>query len=70
MPSFTEDTKMWREPEERPPRLYYVGRYARLQNKRKSPPGYLAPVDRYWWLAGWNDADIELDGGVNYADAE
>jgi hypothetical protein len=41
------------------PAVYLVGRYARINHKRKTPPATLTWADQHWWLAGWNDADRE-----------
>lgn len=41
------------------PRSYHHGREARVENKPKHAPATLSDVMRYWWLAGWNDADME-----------
>lgn len=41
---------------------YMSGRNAREYGSPKSPPGHLNWEDRHWWLAGWNDRDIEIDG--------
>ena len=43
-----------------PPRAYYMGRERRETHGSKVPPGTLSWVDRHWWLAGWNDRDMEL----------
>lgn len=42
--------------------LYQLGRTARESGALKSPPGQLNWGERHWWLAGWNDRDIEIDG--------
>lgn len=42
--------------------VYQSGRNARDHHSNKSPPGHLSWEDRHWWLAGWNDRDIEIDG--------
>lgn len=40
---------------------YRDGHSTRRDGKQKlMPPIYHGSVNRYWWLAGWNDADIEL----------
>lgn len=39
---------------------YDAGREARDLGKDKSPPGGLGAQRRSWWLAGYNDRDIEL----------
>lgn len=41
---------------------YSKGVYARDCARLKSPPGNLGLNLRSWWLAGWNDRDIELRG--------
>lgn len=43
-----------------PPRAYHMGRERRETQGSKVPPGTLSWVDRHWWLAGWNDRDMEL----------
>lgn len=52
--------KMRKAMEDHLPIEYYYGYNARNRKTKKMPPGKLAPVMRYWWLAGWNDRDIEL----------
>lgn len=45
---------------ERLPDVYYQGRKARDQFMCcKSPPG-LGMERKHWWMAGWNDRDMEL----------
>lgn len=39
---------------------YQAGREARDLDKDKSPPGGLGAQRRSYWLAGYNDRDIEL----------
>lgn len=39
---------------------YQAGRDARDLGKDKTPPGGLGAQRRAWWLAGYNDRDIEL----------
>jgi hypothetical protein len=39
---------------------YQAGREARDLDKDKSPPGGLGAQRRSFWLAGYNDRDIEL----------
>ena len=39
---------------------YEAGREARSLDKDKTPPGGLGAQRRSWWLAGYNDRDIEL----------
>ena len=41
------------------PQDYQDGRNARLAGMPKIAPANITPVLRYWWLAGWNDADME-----------
>ena len=41
---------------------YHAGRNAREQGLHKSPPGHLNWEMQHWWLAGFNDRDIEIDG--------
>lgn len=43
------------------PSIYFVGRAERDSKHPKSAPGNLTISERHWWLAGWNDRDIELD---------
>lgn len=43
------------------PTCYYAGSAAREAGQAKCPPGLLEPVYRYWWLAGWNERDMELN---------
>ena len=49
------------------PAIYRTGRSVREAGGRKAPPAYLSICDRHWWLAGWNDMDIEMGG--SYEDA-
>ena len=42
------------------PPPYYMGRKARTENKPKSYPPHYGMTMRHWWLAGWNDCDMEL----------
>lgn len=39
---------------------YQAGYNARTWGNAKVPPGLLNWTDRHWWLAGWNDRDMEL----------
>lgn len=41
---------------------YRQGRTARSNGGLKCPPGHLNWEMQHWWLAGWNDRDIEIDG--------
>jgi ribosome modulation factor len=45
-----------------PPLEYHDGQLACLKGvkKRDCPYGALQLQKRSWWLAGWNDIDIEL----------
>lgn len=47
------------------PKPYVDGASARSKGMPKAAPGILSDVMRYWWLAGWNDRDIELNGCTN-----
>lgn len=42
------------------PQTYYDGVRARKDGLAKQPPSELSRVGRSWWLAGYNDKDIEL----------
>lgn len=42
------------------PRAYHLGRERRESGGNGNPPSILGWKDRHWWLAGWNDRDIEL----------
>jgi hypothetical protein len=42
--------------------VYAMGVIARERNRPKVPPVDLNMEDRHWWLAGWNDSDIEIRG--------
>lgn len=44
---------------EQMPAAYYNGRFERSRNKPKSPPYPALSKLWAWWVAGWNDADIE-----------
>lgn len=50
------------------PRTYHAGREARQAGQSKCAPGSLSWADRHWWLAGWNDADLELAGSMDTLD--
>lgn len=43
------------------PRAYHMGREALQAGKPKSAPSTLSTIMRFWWLAGWNDADMERE---------
>jgi len=59
-------------PEEK--QWYRMGWDARNTHKPKDPPGWLDMRARHWWLAGWNDLDLQtnriIDGFENYTDLE
>lgn len=42
--------------------IYEAGRAARTLSigKRACPHGMAKMRERHWWLAGWNDCDLEL----------
>ena len=40
--------------------VYKHGHEARTAGAPKSAPGYLTWGQRHWWLAGWNDCDMEI----------
>lgn len=42
------------------PPPYYMGRAARNKDEPKSAPPNFGTTMRHWWLAGWNDRDMEL----------
>ena len=42
------------------PRAYHIGRERRESGGGKVPPAFLTWAERHWWLAGWNDRDMEL----------
>lgn len=42
------------------PAVYYDGRIARQKGKPKVSPFSSISADHFWWLAGWNDRDMEL----------
>lgn len=42
------------------PKAYWDGVEARNGQAAKSAPAWLSLTGRSWWLAGWNDRDIEL----------
>lgn len=42
--------------------VYDAGRKARDNGSLKSPPGHLNWEEQHWWLPGFNDRDIEIDG--------
>lgn len=50
------------------PLTYYRGRASREAKEPKSPPATLTWGERHWWLAGWNDRDMESAKGTPYAD--
>lgn len=41
--------------------IYRAGMSSRSLRKPKNPPGSLTPYQRSWWLAGWNDRDMEIE---------
>lgn len=47
------------------PMPYIHGMSARTKGLPKVAPSRLSEVMRYWWLAGWNDRDMELTGCTN-----
>jgi hypothetical protein len=47
------------------PIAYINGVSARTRGLPKVAPSRLSEVMRYWWLAGWNDRDMELTGCTN-----
>ena len=42
------------------PMSYYSGRASREAKNPKTPPATLTWAERHWWLAGWNDRDMEM----------
>ena len=42
------------------PMSYYRGRASREAQDPKTPPATLTWAERHWWLAGWNDRDMEM----------
>lgn len=42
--------------------IYAAGHDAHVVGLQKQPPGGLDMQDRHWWLAGWNDRDIQVRG--------
>lgn len=42
------------------PREYYAGRNSRDNGEHKHAPAWMSIEARHWWLAGWNDRDMEL----------
>jgi ribosome modulation factor len=46
------------------PPEYQQGVTARDKQRNKRAPGYMNIRARHWWLAGWNDRDIELGAPV------
>lgn len=42
------------------PDTYYLGRRARQHNEANNPPAGLSWKHRHWFMAGWNDRDMEL----------
>lgn len=43
------------------PRSYFRGREARDEDKPKIVPPTFKGTDYWWWLAGYNDRDMELN---------
>lgn len=39
---------------------YHAGRSARAKGRKKKAPAILNDENVYWWLAGWNDRDMEM----------
>lgn len=54
-----EDSKL-ATGEQKLPSLYHAGRISRSNKRPKVPPSLITWADRHWWLAGWNDRDMEL----------
>ena len=53
------------------PTAYYQGRLSREKDMAKASDPYRAMTARWaWWLAGYNDMDIELSKGNNYVHAD
>lgn len=44
------------------PNVYYRGRASREAQDPNTPPATLTWSERHWWLAGWNDRDMEMAG--------
>ncbi len=44
------------------PMPYSAGRAHREAGGAKTPPSTLTWAERHWWLAGWNDRDMEMMG--------
>lgn len=42
------------------PQAYHDGAIARREGEEKHAPPWLSAQGRSWFLAGWNDKDIEL----------
>lgn len=42
------------------PSSYHQGRHAKSKRRDKQPPAILSEEDVWWWLAGWNDRDLEM----------
>lgn len=49
------------------PMAYYRGRASREAKDPKTPPATLTWGERHWWLAGWNDRDMEMPEIAPYA---
>ena len=43
------------------PLSYFQGREARDKDMAKIVPSTYKNTDYWWWLAGWNDRDMELN---------
>ena len=43
------------------PRSYFRGREARDEGRAKIVPINFKDTDYWWWLAGFNDRDMELE---------
>jgi len=43
------------------PDSYHRGRLAREEGRAKIAPATCKNTDYWWWLAGWNDRDMELE---------
>ena len=43
------------------PRSYFRGREARDKDMARIVPPMYKGTDYWWWLAGWNDRDMELE---------
>lgn len=51
----------------RHPSVYYLGRECRRNGNGKMANPFASHVPRLWFLAGWNDMDLEIEQKIRSA---